>query len=55
MEKSGGPDREKEQQHSDEEELEDLKAPPDSQEEVEGGCAATVECGVTCKITSDLD
>jgi len=40
MEKSGGRDLEKEQQHSDEEELEDLKAPPDSEEEVAGGCAA---------------
>jgi len=38
--KPGTPEPDKEQQDSDEEELEDLKAPSDSQEEVAGGCAA---------------
>jgi len=46
METSGGPDPEKQQQDSDEEELEDLKAPSDSQEEVAGGCSVTMfTCG----------
>jgi len=36
--KPGTPEPDKEQQHSDEDELEDLKAPAESQEEVAGGC-----------------
>ncbi|MBV9818059.1 MAG: hypothetical protein JOZ07_06875 [Solirubrobacterales bacterium] len=49
-EKPGTPEPDKEQQHSDEEELEDLKAPSDSQEEVAGGCSVTIDCGVTCGV-----
>jgi len=41
------PEPDMEQQRSDEDELEDLKAPAESQEEVVGGC------GFTCKFTCD--
>jgi len=44
--KPGAPEPDKEQQRSDEEELEDLKAPAESREEVAGGCGFT--CRATC-------
>ncbi|MBV9818058.1 MAG: hypothetical protein JOZ07_06870 [Solirubrobacterales bacterium] len=37
--KPGTPEPDQPQQHSDEDELEDLKAPAEDQEEVAGGCA----------------
>jgi hypothetical protein len=49
-EKPGTPEPDKEQQHSDEDELEDLKAPADSQEEVLGGCLD--KNPGTCEFTS---
>ena len=52
-EKPGTPKPAKQQPHSDEDELEDLKAPADSQEEVAGGCGDT--CGVTCHDTHSVE
>jgi len=44
--KAGTPEPDKEQRRSDEDELEDLKAPAESQDEVAGGCTYT--CDFTC-------
>jgi len=41
--KPGAPEPDKEQQRSDEEELEDLNAPAESKEEVAGGCSHTCD------------
>jgi len=47
-EKPGTPEPDKEEQHSDEEEVEDLRAPADSQEGVGGGCGGGETCYDTC-------
>ena len=51
--KPGTPEPDKEQQHPDEDELEDLEAPAESQEEVAGGCVIT--CMSTCNKTTAED
>ena len=52
--KPSTPEPDKEKQHSDEDELEDLEAPAESQEEVAGGCVHTCG-GDTCEGTKTLD
>jgi len=49
----GTPEPDMEQQRSDEDELEDLKAPAESQEEVAGGCPYT--CARTCSCNSTAE
>lgn len=49
--KPGTPEPDKTQQRSDEDELEDLTAPAQSQEEVAGGCLD--KNPTTCEFTSD--
>jgi len=47
--KPGTPKPDKEQQHPDEDEFEDLEAPAESQEEVAGGCSEyTCSNGTEC-------
>ena len=50
--KPSTPEPDKEKQHSDEDELEDLKAPAESQE-VAGGCQHT--CDYSCDETESLE
>jgi len=54
--KPGTPEPDKEQQHPDEDELEDLKTPAESQEEVAGGGGCQVTCRQTCgQPTENMD
>jgi len=55
--KPGTPEPDKEQQRSDEDEVEDLKAPADGQEEVVGGCGSTcrMTCGGSCGYSAEAE